>query len=332
MLAAAFAAVCATQAAGPAQAAGESMPVAEYRAWHWNVAGSTFHGGSTQNGMVTAAVGSIRAQDPDFVSFNEICRTQYDEILRRLAAPYGDSGPWTRGAVSYARFATSRQANTGICQGEAFGNAIFSRHELGVSQTYVLPPDYTPEEALQGPVEDRTLLCAPLKARPKMKFCTTHITGSNRPMPTESSAKINKQQLDAVSGILDGFAQAGQSYLLAGDLNAQPHPDYVRLDKLMEAHTELDSADDAHCPGYGEWTAVGTTGKGCVTNGTNPKIDFILARTGQMDGTFTADAKVIPETCEVKNKVTGVVESLRPCSDHRVLIGSAHLRVSDATG
>lgn len=324
-LALALAAVCVAPGVAPAGAAEGEKVTAAYRVWHWNVAGSTLHDGRTDTGMVAEAVGSIRAQDPDFVSFNEICRTQYEAIRDLLkAAPAPGAAPWTS-ATDYARFATSRKAGTGICQGEAFGNALFSKRNLGISRTYVLPPDHTEEEALADPrVEDRTMLCAPLADQPNMKFCTTHITGSNRRLPDPvTSPKINTQQLNEVKAILDGFAANEQSYLLAGDLNARPG--YSRLDPLMTVHTELDGADPLHCPGYGEWTAMTTTPdtspEACASNEGNVKLDFVLARTGQMDGTYTADSKAIPASCKLDG------EPNRLCSDHRVLTGTAHLAV-----
>lgn len=320
-LALAFAAVCTAPGAAPAGAA-EVPTTTSYGVWHWNVAGSSMHAGLTDTGMVTEAVGSIKAQDPDFVSFNEICRTQYEAIRDLLAA---EPSPWTT-ATDYARFATTRKAGTGICQGESFGNALFSKNRLGTSRTYVLPPDYTAEEAAADPgVEDRSMLCAPLFDQPRMRFCTTHITGSNRRLPNPlTSPKINQQQLNAVRDILDGFATAGDAYLLAGDLNARPG--YTRLDSLMKAHTELDGADPLHCPGYGEWTAVSTPPDddpaACASNEGNVKLDFVLARTDRMDGTYTADSRAIPTTCRLDDAPN------RPCSDHRVLIGSAHLTVT----
>jgi endonuclease/exonuclease/phosphatase family metal-dependent hydrolase len=300
-------------------------PAPRYKVWHWNVAGSTKHGGSTDTGLVAAAVASIEANDPDFVSFNELCRTQYDALRDRLG---GGPGRWTP-AADYARFAETRAAGTGICRGEAFGNAIFSRHELGTSRTYPLPRDFTEQERTdsRGRVEERNLLCAPLARTPRMTFCTTHITGSNRRLPDpETSAKVNTQQLAAVADVLDGFAAEHRSYLVAGDFNAQPG--YPRMHRLLATHTELDSADRRHCPGYGEWTALPDPDAGdakpsdCAENGYQAKIDLILVRKPGAPARplfHTADSMAIPATCRIPSGL---------CSDHRALVGSAAVRVA----
>ncbi|MEV7519548.1 endonuclease/exonuclease/phosphatase family protein [Streptomyces sp. NPDC091371] len=336
----ALAAVLVSAGSAPAGAGADPVPttVKTYTVWHWNVAGHKINKGldgtaSTDavweaNGarwMVDEAVGSIKTQNPDFVSFNEICRGQYEEIRGKLSS---GATPWTE-AASFARFATTHAAGTTVCNGEAFGNALFSKAELGISRTYVLPADYTQAEADSGGyTEDRSMLCAPLAAQPKMKFCTTHITGSNRRLPEPTSPKINGQQLNAVRDILDGFTAAGESYLVAGDFNAQPG--FARLGPLMEGRTELDGADPAHCPGYGEWTALDdpatpdSNPTPCAENLGNPKIDLILAPTGQLapDSTYTADSKAIPTRCSIDGGKT-----LQLCSDHRVLTGTATLTV-----
>lgn len=336
----ALAAVFASAGAAPAGAA-ETTTATKYTVWHWNVAGHKINKGldgtavdtaawkaNKATWMVDEAVGSIKAQKADFVSFNEICRGQYEEILGKLSS--GDD-KWTE-AKNFARFATTVEAKPGgVCNGQDFGIALFSKAELGISHTYLLPPDYTQAQVDAGTyTEDRKMLCAPLAAQGKMKFCTTHITGSNDRLPDPTSPKINGQQLNAVRDILAGFAEHGESYLVAGDFNAQPGPGFPRLGPLMTGHTELDGADPVHCPGYGEWTALDdpTTPDPnptpCASNEGNPKIDLILARTDRLaeNSTYTADTMAIPARCSVDGGKT-----LRLCSDHRVLTGSATLKV-----
>ncbi|MFD5146172.1 endonuclease/exonuclease/phosphatase family protein [Streptomyces sp. NPDC058401] len=312
---------------GAAPAAGTTI-AQTYTVWHWNVSGHKINNGSATTGMVAAAVGSIKSQDPspDFVSFNELCYSQYKAIRDQLnSAP----NAWTQ-ATNYARWSETHPAGTGICGGEAFGNALFSKAQLRGEQNYILPADYTQAEADSGAYhEDRSLLCAALADQATMKFCTTHITTSNRRLPNPDSAKINTQQLGAVRNILKGFADAGETYLVAGDFNAEP--DMSRMGSLMTTHTELDSTD-ARCLNYGEWTAIDNpeindpdTGlPPCAANGGNPKIDMILARTDRLvdpAAGFTADTKSIPTTCTVDGKTNQL------CSDHRVLIGTATLSV-----
>lgn len=328
----ALAAVLTSGGAAPPGAAG-ATDTRTYTVWHWNVSGHKLNKGRVDTGMVTAALDSIKdpEQSPDFVSFNELCRSQYEEIRDRLK---DTPSAWT-GATGHALWSETHPAGTGICQGEAFGNALFSKAELRGEQNHLLPADYTRAEVDGGAYhEDRSLLCSSLAGRTRMKFCTTHITTSNRRLPDANSAKINTQQLGAVRDILKGFAAAGETYLVAGDFNAEP--DMSRMGSLMATHTELDSTD-ARCPGYGEWTAVDnpeindpdTRTAPCAANGGNPKIDLILAPTDRLVGPaagpaagFTAGTKPIPTTCSLDGGTTH-----QPCSDHRILIGTATLEV-----
>lgn len=309
-----------------------------YSVWHWNVAGSALHHGRTDTGLIDEVIASITARRPDFMSFNEICQGQYEAIRDRLAA----SGQWAR-ADDHARFAVTRAAGTGICQGKAFGNALISSHDLGASTEYPLPPDYTKDdkakaEAAGRGIEDRKMLCAPLKEQPRMKFCTVHITGTNRSLPDPSRGgppkKVNGQQLNEVGRILDSFAAAKEAYLVAGDFNAQPDlKKYVRLAPLMAKHTELDGDDADHCPGYGEWTALPPREvSGSPACGPHAKIDLIIARGKLAKGSYAADAWNIPSDCKA---VTPDHQLHQPviqvnCSDHRVITG--HARVQVPTG
>lgn len=306
-----------------------------YSVWHWNVAGSAIHHGRTDTGLIENAVASIKTARPDFMSFNEICQGQYEALVERLAEAEGWTEPY-----AHARFTLTRAPGTGICEGGGFGNALLSSHELGPSKDYALPKDYTPAEkkrltAAGRGVEDRKMLCAPLRDQPRMKFCTVHITGSNRAMPTggrgSAKKKINGQQLTAVGRVLDSFAKARQVYLVAGDFNAQPDLDeYTRLKPLMKKHTELDDANPTHCPGYGTWTALPPREvNGPPACGPHPKIDLILARGDLPEDTYSARAQNIPGDCEAvgPDDLIALPVTRVNCSDHRILTGRATLQV-----
>lgn len=308
----------------------------DYSVWHWNVAGSAIHHGRTDTGLIENAIKSITAARPDFISFNEICQDQYEVLVARLAEAEGWAQPY-----AHARFSVTRAPATGICEGGGFGNALLSTHELGPSKEYLLPKDYTSAEKARAvaagrDVEDRKMLCAPLRDRPRMKFCTVHITGSNRPMPTAGGSstkkKINGQQLTAVGRVLDSFAKARQVYLVAGDFNAQPDLDqYKRLKPLLTKHTELDDANTSHCPGYGNWTALPPPrkSKGPPACGPHPKIDLIIARGKLPEGSYSAKALKIPGGCEAvgpDDQITLPVTRVN-CSDHRILTGRATVQV-----
>ncbi|NOL39870.1 endonuclease/exonuclease/phosphatase family protein [Kribbella sandramycini] len=273
----------------PASAAGTT-----YKVWSWNVSGWVMNKASISTGMVSGAVSSIQARDADFVVLTEVCRQQYKEIQRRLAAT-----GWPQDSTNFSRFAAQRET---VCNGQAFGEAIFSRLPLGTASSVLLPQDET--------VEQRKLLCAPLVARPKLRVCAVHVT----PYST------NVAQLDKVLATLEQHNANGDTTLVAGDFNAQPS--WARLDKYYDAalttdhngqnrgnYRELDDTD-ANCPGYGEATTENNTSGACNQAA---KIDLIFVRKNHLAGPYSADSLAIAQSCA------------GPCSDHRILTATVTL-------
>ncbi|MEU2506172.1 endonuclease/exonuclease/phosphatase family protein [Streptomyces sp. NPDC007863] len=332
-----------TNATGATAASAEAEAV-PYTAWTWNVSGHKMNHGRTDSGLVEEAVGSIgRAENAvDFVSFNEICYSQYRAIRTQLAS-------WNPDNPSYARFQEAIPAgSTGadgrsICGGESFGKALFSRHRLGVAEYRTFAQEsglsYWSADGVRHPVMSG-LLCAPLADRPAMKFCSVHVG------PISTTEKpYGYRQLVELDGILDGFAAAGQTYMIAGDFNAEP--DYDRLNRFYAEevpepsgsraegpnygdHRELDD-QDASCPGYGEETSANPVA-GLPCGVPSPKIDMIFARADRLASPdHSADSKAIPVCTGIDE--TGALKpgSTEPCSDHRVVIGRATLLVDPAT-
>jgi hypothetical protein len=296
-------------------------PTETYTVWHWNVAGSTLHGGSVSDGMVEAVVASVLAQGAHLVSLNELCRPQFDAVLARLTA-----ARWPQDPTRFAAFQASIEGQPGVCAGEPYGVALFSATPIAESERTVLPRD-----------EDggyRVLLCSVVGPRAAVRFCTTHITTSSFPA-ADSAVPLNFLQLNAVLGRLEVYATAGESVLIAGDLNAQPH--YGRLDAWYASsvdgpvnggntgpYRELDDTD-SRCPGYGEATALGSVGVAAPC-GAGVKVDHVFARADQVVGPYRADALEIPYRCAGVPELRGV----RPagaCSDHQVLVGRVTVRV-----
>ncbi|MFD0370394.1 endonuclease/exonuclease/phosphatase family protein [Streptomyces sp. NPDC127114] len=290
----------------PATAAQADTPAPRtYTVWQWNVAGNTIHDGSTTDGLVTQAAASIVNRGADFAAFNELCQGQYSALVSELRAK-----GWPQDEANFARFEPSRPAgNAAVCRGEAFGNAIFSKRPLGGAARLALPDD--------GTAEKRNMLCAPLTDGTATRFCTTHIT---------TSQSFNVAQLDFVHQKLEEYAAAGETALIAGDFNAQPH--YGRLNSYYAPsvdtaynanntgeYRELDDADAGNCLGYGEWTADGTPGATPPCGG-YAKIDHIFVRESALAGPYSADSLAISTAC------TGVAA----CSDHRILIGTVTVR------
>ncbi|WP_220446986.1 endonuclease/exonuclease/phosphatase family protein [Nonomuraea deserti] len=292
---------------------------AAYTVWHWNVAGNKMHHGSTSDGMVAGAVASILNRDADLVAFNELCWGQYRSIQAELR-----SGGWPADPTNYSRFATILGPTPGVCDGnENYGNAIFSKRPLGPASRFTLPSD--------GSREQRNLLCGHLLDAPRVRFCTTHITPSNA--IGDNGQKHNVNQLTFVLDRLEGYGAEGDTVIIAGDFNAQPH--YGRLNTwysstLDTAHNsgntghyrELDDNDLGHCPGYGEWTATGTPSPAppCAAVQPRAKIDMIFVRQDRIAGPYMGDSLGISTSC------TGIPATEKypagSCSDHRILFGT----------
>ncbi|MGG8407991.1 endonuclease/exonuclease/phosphatase family protein [Streptomyces sp. 12297] len=346
---AAVVALAALVASAPNAMADEPTQSVSFTAWTWNVAGHKMNKGSTDNGLVAEAVQSIKRAENgvDFASFNELCYSQYQKIRSELA-------DWNPANGNYARFqeaipAGSRDtAGHEICQGGAFGKAVFSRYELGKAEYRVFAQEsghtYKSEDGAAHPVPSG-LLCAPLAAYPNMKFCSVHIT------PVSTTAQpFGYRQLVELQTLLDGFAKAedpadDQTYMVAGDFNAQP--DYPRLDRFYDAalnttpnsknlgnrggHRELDDTD-TRCVGYGEPTVDSTEGADVPPCGDKPKIDMIFVRTDQLaSADYSADTKSIPTCREVDSLGREIKDTSQPCSDHRVLMGHATLKIKVKT-
>jgi endonuclease/exonuclease/phosphatase family metal-dependent hydrolase len=327
----ALVAACLTGASVTGLTLGASAPVAAlttsatYNVWQWNVAGSTMHHGSTTDGMVDAAVSSITNRNANLVSLNELCYGQYKAIQADLS-----SVGWPQDATNFSRFAPSREATAGVCNGaEEFGNAIFSSAPLGSADRFTLPSD--------GTAEQRNLLCDSLLNTPQVEYCTTHITTSNA--IGAGGLPNNVNQLNYVLDQLETYHTAGDTVIISGDFNAQPN--YGRLNNWYSSslntvnngsntghYRELDDNDSANCIGYGEWTATGTPGATPPCSATQPlaKIDLIFVREDKIVGSYGGDSLSISTAC------TGIpATSAYPvgsCSDHRILIGTVSVATS----
>lgn len=277
--------------------------VATYKIWHWNVAGHAIHKGSTTDGMVSAMRGSISYRKPDFVSVNEMCNSQYRAMITELRKAGYPQDP-----ANFARFETLRTGN--VCGGTAYGIALFSRQPLGTATRHTLPYD--------GSDKQRKLLCAPLKAQPKVKFCTTHLT---------IVSEYKKPQLQAVHNVLEGFRTKGDTVMVAGDFNLFPNTalfdDWYTSSvntpsnrNNRGAYHELDDQEPL-CPGWGE----ATTEKGSISPyacGQHWRLDLTFAPADRLLS-YSSDAHPIGSICGAARD--------QPCSDHRIVTSVAKVTI-----
>lgn len=295
-------------------------PTETHTVWHWNVAGSTLHGGAVDDGLVEVLVASVLTRGADLVSLNEVCRQQFDAVVAGLAG-----AGWAQDPARSAVFHATVEAAPDVCGGQPFGLALLSAAPVGDVRTTVLPDD--------GTGATRALLCAVVGPRP-LRFCTTHVTTSSLPDPATGLPR-NVLQLRAVAVELATYAGQGETALLAGDLNAQPH--YARLDDWYAPsvatpangansgrYRELDDTDRG-CPGYGEPTALGPPGEAPPCGG-GAKVDHLFVREDRIAGGYRANALEIPHSCPGVPERPGV-NAAGACSDHHVLLGTVTVRV-----
>jgi endonuclease/exonuclease/phosphatase family metal-dependent hydrolase len=307
----------------------EPEPTETVTAWHWNVAGNALHAGSVTDGLVDAVVASVLASGAGFASLNEVCEQQYEAVGTRLREAGWPADP----QASSAFHATL--AGPDVCAGRPAGLAVFSARPVAAVEAFPLPHDGSPEQ--------RALLCVAVRDPAGLRFCTTHVTTSGEVSPA-SGRPHNEAQLAAVLDHVEAAHAAGDTVVLAGDLNAQPH--YRRLDPWYAPRTagsgggrgsyrELDDSDPRHCPGYGEWTATGPAGAPHPCSGGAPctagdtggcaKIDHVFVRQDLIAGAYGADALDTPLTCA--GMPTSPERPDGACSDHRPLVGTVTVRV-----
>lgn len=265
-----------------------------YQVLQWNIAGGKENGCRTD--LITRAVRRLAKDHAlDFIGLNEVCPGQHEAIRDALRAE------WGLGA------AAPFSAYVGDGTGRVVGNGIYSRLGFDAVTKLQLGVDQ---------YGSRNLLCGRTTAERRLRFCGAHLSVSD---VTASS------QVRTVLGRLEQWwADFNDTVLLTGDLNLQAnHPG---LDPVYSAdvdtknnrnnggrYHELDDADPAHCPGYGERSTPGTAGGPCQLGG---KIDFIFVRQNRIVAdTYSAETLNIPDDC------TG------PCSDHRPVIGSVRVKI-----
>ena len=285
--------------AWPAQA----TMTATYTVFTWNVAGWAMHRGSMTDGLVPTISRSVQSVRPTWWRSTRCARASTGRWWRACEPRAGPRTPPTsRGS--------SRTAPTD-CGGQAFGVAIFSTAPLGAANRFVLSPD--------GSSEGRRLLCAPLASRVHLRFCTSHVTPETTVIDGQP---VNQTQLNEVHSRLESFDAAGDTVLIAGDLNAQPHdgastrgtprPSPRPTTRPTPVPTESSTTPTRGVPVTARRRRPAPRGGRC---GQSAKIDLIFVRANRIVGSYSADSLVIPSCGAI------------PCSDHRTLFGTVRVSV-----
>ena len=220
--------------------------------------------GADTRGSVTRmakVLDAIDNYDPDIVTFNEICYSQYRKIRPDMIA---------RGYSStYATTTTGGACdNFDKAWGRNFGDAVFSKGPVPNTQQRYLLPDSTGGEP-------RQLLCADTKLQGvDCKVCTTHLS---------NDSMVRKKQVRTIAQKANVWVNS-TAVIITGDFNAIPSSSEMGL---MYSHSggtgvfqEADESDTCipYCRG------------GEITFRDNKKIDYIFF-SAQHFGGLTADAK-----------------------------------------
>ncbi len=159
----------------------------------------------------------ILAFTPDFVTLNEVCRSQFDALTRELTE---------HNYPMDTRFAPTRASDPGCPGGGEVGNALFSFTPFTEQNGVALPaPD----------VETRRLLCG-----------RTQVTLSNNPVLACSTqlSEVRERtaaQAAGVASFLDQAASGPISVMVGGDFGVRPED--TALDPLYNrSYLDIDGA------------------------------------------------------------------------------------------
>jgi hypothetical protein len=174
---------------------------------HWNVAGGgRLHRGRVDTGMAESVVAWIIESNATFVSLNEICQPQFDEILRRL-----QSAGWIANVVDHGRFAGMRNSTCMRDGVTPYGNGLIARVPLGPEQITHLPhPILRRPATIPGSREWRNVLCANELGTMRV-YCTTHVT---------TDPVFRDLQLRRIVALGTRLLEQGWMPIMSGDFNA----------------------------------------------------------------------------------------------------------------
>ena len=270
-----------------------TVKTTNFRTLHWNIAGGKENGCKTE-GITRAVMRYVKDGNApmDFISLNEVCRSQYLAIRSELVKHWGK-----KGNAKFSAFEASGKSRVGV--------AIFSRQNLrGITRHEVGADKWG----------KRHLLCGRQVNR-RVRVCTTHLT------PGDATAR--KQLVRVLARIEGWWHHNRDTVIIGGDFNIQSND--PGFDKMYSSkantpnnrsnhghYREWDDNDANHCKGYGQRSQPGTTRGPCQAGS---KIDFIFARENRI-----VNQKYGARTLDIPRDCTGV------CSDHRAVRGWARIR------
>lgn len=195
----------------------------EWKTWHFNMAGNTEEDGRLGAvGAIHSSLTDNPGDDPKFVSLNEVCRNQYEELMRRLPADWHGEFVQTVDVADYG----------GLCNDEGrmaehdYGIAVLIRGDVVAGSRFVKELSHPSRDADGDVIEQRKLLCKTAQAAVWVRVCTTHIDNEW----AEGTQVKKDDQIREVKEYVEPLANDGKRVVLMGDFNVEPSSE--KLDRL----------------------------------------------------------------------------------------------------
>ena len=184
---------------------------------------------------VAEAAAVIRAERPDVVTLNEVCRNDVTELHQVLAEVDPDA---TVGSAFQA--AGDRRTGAGYrCRnGQEYGIGVVSRRPR-VAGSFSGGGLYPPQD--RGTPEERAWLCVDVAMPPAVAVCTTHLANADR--------SVAGEQCRYLFGTVVADVRRrghGEPLVLGADLNLGSGPDPDLISCLPAGAVRADDGDVQH--------------------------------------------------------------------------------------
>ncbi|MEV6304579.1 endonuclease/exonuclease/phosphatase family protein [Actinoplanes sp. NPDC051861] len=273
---------------------------------HWNMAGSVRNEGAPD--VVDRLVTEIRNTQPDLVSVNEMCETQYVDLIKKLdQAGYHMESKFHPSRVNIPDCYLHWISPTNPTPPVTSGNAVFARGTKISTKGYEFTSSDKLEERGVEIGDDRSVACMtfkPMAVDKDLVACSTHLAQENGTDYTKPEAQI--RELARVFGPAADKAP----FVLMGDFN-RPPPNAALGTLYSEpigtgVFSEVD--EERNCFGVGNLCEISQGGSPTHGGHNGQKIDFVFVsrRFAYLNGLNVA----------VNTSVGTCGQDNHECSDH----------------
>lgn len=139
-----------------------------------------------------------RNPSPEILTFQEVCLSQTDDLWEKDLVYRG---------FARASFYTALAGPGNVCNGGAFGNAVFI---VGGGQNTSFR--FHPYNQVTNSAEKRGMACTASYSQPELSVCSLHLVSGNVPF-------ADCQAAEAFQSYFDTWRNAGETILVGGDFN-----------------------------------------------------------------------------------------------------------------